>query len=421
MRIPLFLGVMGGASALSLARGFVVASLLDAASFGTYAVTVALGAFCSIILSAGRVEQTQKTYPRLWAEGRQREVLKQADRTAWVVVLRAVVLGAILLLGCFVAEAARWIPIALATTCLATLTAGVSLYASAHRASLDLGSMSTVGFARAASALICGCYGAWLWSWEGAIAGELVGGAFGTWLSRKWVKALAWTPDLPHKEVGLPIKFRDRSGTWFFITAITAAVPSYLDRFFVAHHWGNEAAGSYGFLMLFVTGANVVTGILVQKLGPQLVQMAHLGSFVRDQVRLSVAWASAAGVAYFTGMLISTFILFATSFNSLAIKFDLEVQSLVLATVLCFLQLGHIIEWVLISRDRESMVSIGSSIYLVAGLALASVSVWLHWSLIEFLRGLVFAKTIHIMALLVFVALLSGDGKDAARSLERVD
>ena len=97
--MPLFLTLMALASAISLLRGFAVAGLLDAASFGVYAAVFAAGTFGSLLVSGGRVELTQKTYPRLWSDGQHAALLGLADRGARTLVLRAAVVDCLLQAG----------------------------------------------------------------------------------------------------------------------------------------------------------------------------------------------------------------------------------------------------------------------------------------------------------------------------------
>ncbi|MEC5383756.1 hypothetical protein VSX64_23760, partial [Aurantimonas sp. C2-6-R+9] len=83
-----FLGAMGTAAVLTLARGFILAVILDVEGFGIYAIVASVGLFASNVLSFGRIEGFMKSFPRLWLAGQRRSVVASADRALLDVSLR---------------------------------------------------------------------------------------------------------------------------------------------------------------------------------------------------------------------------------------------------------------------------------------------------------------------------------------------
>lgn len=405
-----FFGVMGIASILSLLRGFVLAALLSTSAFGGYAVVVALGAFSAIALSAGQVEATMKSFPRSWSEHQALSVLRLADRLSARLALRAggvmaIVLPLAWLLG--YGDASGKI---VAVGALALSTSLTSLYMSAHRASLDLASMAPVTLQRAALALVMGCGGGWLLSWPGAVAGEFCGALLGSYLNRSKTRQLAVLSQAGH----LPAsgvahqhgrKKRD-GGIWFFAAAVTAAVPAYLDRLFAAHQWGLVDAGRYGFLLLFVTGANVFAGIVAQKVGPQLIRMAHLGDPIGSQIRVVCRWIGVNVVLYLFGMGLIGCLLLIGDATGLGQKYGVGLSDITAVSALCAMQVMIIIEWLLISRDNEKQVYLATVLHLVAVLFICAVTIWGHLPLVEFMWGLVVAKLVQGAGLAIFVGRL---------------
>lgn len=399
-----FLGLMGTGAALSLARGFAIASLLDVTAFGMYAVVVACGAFASTLLSSGRIEQTMKTYPRLWADGRRTDVVASSDRTLVVLAARLLVLGAVVLLTIAALNIGHW-SVALGSLLVALSVATVSLYASGQRASLDLRSMGAVTLQRAVLAIALGCLGAWWASWHGAIAGEIVGGICGTWLSRRQMIRLsvASTTALPAVP---PSDSSTAARRWMFASTLAAAAPAYLDRPFVANFWGAEAAGRYGFLMLFVTGASVVAGIAAQKIGPQLVAAGHRGGALHGQIRLASRWITACGIVCLAGMSLAAWLLLDGWLAGLAHRYAIDGTTLGIATLLCCLQAAIIVEWLLISRDRERDVFGAAFVHLGAALTVCALAIAVEFSLTQFFAGLAIAKALQFGSLAFFTTRL---------------
>lgn len=406
--MPLFLALMALASAISLLRGFALAGLLDAASFGIYATVFAAGTFSSLLVSGGRVELTQKTYPRMWSDGQHAALLGSVDRGARVLVLRAALLASLLAAAAVIAGRGDLLAPALAAAVVSWSTASVSIYASAQRASRELRSVGMVTLQRSLAAVVLGCVGAWLGSWPGAIAGEVVGSLVGVGLSRRWVLRLARPGS--GSELGPTTAAAQGGKRWLFAAALSGAVPFYLDRLFVAHRWGAEAVGRYGFLMLFVSGASVVASIVVQKVGPQLVHMSHTGSTLRAQAALATRWIGACLALYLAGMALAGFLLLKLDVGGFATKFALDAPLMAIASVLCCLQLGLIIDWLLISHDRERDMYIATNVYLAAAVVAAALATWFDWSIVELLAALAFAKLGHVLALIGFSARLARSG-----------
>lgn len=405
-----FFGVMGVASILSLLRGFLLAALLSASAFGGYAVVVALGAFSAIALSAGQVEATMKSFPRLWSEHQTFSVLSLADRISVHLALRAgggvaIVLPLAWLLG--YGDASGKI---VAVGALGLSTSLTSLYMSAHRASLDLPSMALITLQRAALALVMACVGGWLLSWPGAVAGEFCGALLGSYLSHRKTRQLAVLSRQDHaaaSEVSHQHgKKRRDGGIWFFAAAVTAAVPAYLDRLFVAHQWGLTDTGRYGFLLLFVTGANVFAGIVAQKVGPQLIRMAHLGDPIGGQIRVVCRWVAASVGLYLFGMGLVGCLLLIGDITGLGRKYGVGLSDITVVAALCAMQVMIIIEWLLISRDNEKQVYLATTLHLAAVLAVCAVTIWSRLPLAEFMWGLVLAKLVQGAGLAVFVGRL---------------
>jgi O-antigen/teichoic acid export membrane protein len=410
----IFFGLMAFAAAISLVRGFAVAGVIEPAAFGVYVTVVAAATFASNLLSLGRVEATMKDYPRLFASGSAQQVRERADALMRTLTLRALAL---------------LVPAGLAAWSLGggelLLQVGLgfgvglgvalsSLYASAHRATLDLTRLGSATFVRAALALAFGTLGARLASWPGALSGEIVAAVTGVLISRRlFVASLA---RVPPAQTHSPVRASSalEGGRWLFAAALLAAAPVYLDKAFVKAAFGDSTAGSYGFVMLFLTGATTAVGIISQKLGPQLVREQHAGAPLRTHLRLTAAWAGAFALVCALGMALMGWALLEGPLHAFGARYQLSWSLLVLVCLLCCAQVSVMFDWIFISRDHEKKVFAGASAFVAATACAAVLTLVVPFDVPEFVAAMLFAKLVHLGLQGSFFA-LSLAARDRAR------
>ena len=289
-----YVSIMAIAAGLSLVRGFFVAGILDLSSFGLYVTVVAVGMFSSLLVSFGETERTLKAFPRFWVARHCNEVIKRAEQSSKLMIRRAGVV-LILLLTCVVVDDLRSLSYTGILVVLVALSAAVaSLYASAIRATGEVDLLARNTLVRALIVIVLGVLGAYLYSWQGAILGEVLGTLLGILITRHSVIRQTMQADQSNEVVDENdgVKIASDRGLWFFFAALFASAPVYLDRAFVATVFGDATVGTFGFLMLFVTGANTFTGIIIQKVGPNLIKMEYVGNSVAVQAGYALRWLS---------------------------------------------------------------------------------------------------------------------------------
>jgi hypothetical protein len=411
MRTQYFIATMLVAATISMARGFTVAAVLEPVSFAIYATCVAAGAFGSILLSFGSVEQTIKAYPRMWVAGHRSQVIKNADTIVRALVLRCCVL--FLPLAVLLPMLMDVPPLAMmAILCVAISISCSSVYASIHRATTELRSFSIVTLVRASLSISLALFGAILMSWPGAILGETVAGIASALISRLCVSNLvedvrgqASSDALNDTEV-----FEPRTGgMWLFFGFLGASIPAYLDRSFVAAHFGALAAAKYAFLLLFVTAANVLVGILAQKAGPALVQMERVGRTSAQQGQYLLKWILAFWAGWIAVMLVVYFGLRWGPLAALGMKYEIDGQALSVVAALGLLQVTVLVDFLLISRDRERWVFSASITYLLAALAVSAFTIAFGIPMVTFICLLAGAKLLHLAVQAGFVLRLMRD------------
>jgi len=394
-----FFAQMGTASALSLVRGFLLAQLLTPNAFGMYAVLFALGTFSSSLLGLGEIERTNKRFPRLIVDGHGQQALGQADGIARLLAVRALVAAAALALVTPFVTSWDWTTGLVAATAIA-LGAGLqAIFMSIHRAVGELPTLGRATLARTVLALLFAVAGGYLASWQGALAGEFLGALTGAAISRAYARRVSASVEPPKSA---PAAIDENS--WLFLAFLVGSVPIYLDRFTVSLLYGADTAGTYGLLMLFVTAAVTLSTIVVQKVGPQLVRLERAGTPLRRQLGLAVAWCAALSGASFLGMVCAAALL-AGPFASLAAKYSLTAPLIGATTLLCCLQVSMVLDWVLLSQDRERQVFQAAAAY-VATLALGIGTLWvLEAALVWFLWVMALAKLLHVAMLLLYILL----------------
>lgn len=190
-----------------------------------------------------------------------------------------------------------------------------------------------------------------------------------------------------------------RGGRWLLLGILAASVPMYLDRAFVAGVIGIEAAGQYGFLMLFVIGATTVAGIVVQKVGPALVHAHQAGASVGEQWCITRTWIFGMVSVVCLGIAIAWLLILHGPLWFLGHRYELQGIHFLAIAALGSLQGVVLLDWMLLSRDQEFRVFLAAAIYAAVAAAFA---VWLALTpptLLKVLTCLIAAKLVHLAAL----------------------
>lgn len=400
---------MAVASAITLVRGFVVAALLDPAAFGPYVAIVAAGTFASNILSFGLVEATWKSFPRLWIEGHAEAIRPRADAIARKLAVRALLpIGMCAVAGVSVlAPLIAWQGVLVVVVALGA--AAVSVYTSGLRAVRDLSHLGTATLARAIASLLLATAGAWVASWHGAVAGEILGVLVGTAVSRWLLKSAIVRSGTEPCEASSPASGEDlHGGKWLAMAFIIGAVPLYLDRTFASVVLSPNEAGTYGFLMLFAVGAAAAIGIISQKVGPQIVHDERSGATVLAQAFVLLRWVGLFWAASLLGMALMSWVLLEGPASGLGERYALDAGLMFVVLLLCCAQVTAMFDWILISRDRERQVFAAATIYLVAALMAAGFTIMYQLDVFGFVVAMSLAKLAHLGTQLAMIGRLVG-------------
>ena len=389
---------MSLSSAVTLLRGFVVASILTLYDFGLYATLVAIAVFGSSLLGAGAIEATMKIFPRAWASGWGQQMCNRADQLLRLIVARSALVTVVASAVSIVAGYSDWFVMIVLGVTMATGTAAMGIYASAIRSTGNLPSLGKTTLYRTIMAFVLAIAGAYFGGGLGAICGEMIAASVGAMIARRESIRLVRTSvkqesDSPEMRLLLE---SEKGGRWLLLGTIAVSLPMYLDRLFVAGVIGTEAAGQYGFLMLLVTGAVTVAGIVVQKVGPSLVHAQHAGASVLEQWRIAQTWLIGMVVVVCLGTAIAWLLLIHGPLELIGQRYKLDGIYFLATAALGSLQGVVLLEWILLSRNQEVRVFLAAAGYI---LFITFLAVWLALivpTVLQVLTCLIIAKMVHV-------------------------
>lgn len=261
--------LMGAGSILMLARNLVFAKLLTVAAFGYLALVNVIGSYGAVVFNVGLLNGLGRELPVALGRGEE----------AQAVYLRNLVLSTIIGIITVCAIPYLLVTIWWAGKELITRYVLWAAYAIAavivfyQFAALELrGRQLLVPFAlivliQAAFTFIAGIFGALLWGLLGAIIAVLLGYGLATGLAwRFWIhglrwERLQWSKLHPLFHIGIPL----------LLSTLCVTLIQSMDRFFVVRYFGIESLGHYHFAGVILTGGQILSGIVVQWVSPQIL------------------------------------------------------------------------------------------------------------------------------------------------------
>jgi hypothetical protein len=305
-----------------------------------------------------------------------------------------------LLLGCILVGILVYeAKLGLLVVLVALNSATASLYTSAIRATGKTNILAKNTLSRTLIVLAFGLLGAVYFSWQGAILGEAIGYQLGSLVTRLSLIRQAKlevrnTNNVEITEKAMPIK---DGKLWLFFGALFVSIPAFLDRAFISWVYGTSTVGTLGFLMLFVTAASTLTGIIAQKVGPQLVKMQHTGGRIDVQLKYGSRWLLLIWTVLIVGLTVVSLALIYSPARYFFYKFHLDWSMLVATSVLCMLQVSVIADFIIISRNQEKAIFFAACCYLLVIGGVAAVVYWLRPPLTDFIWLLVLCKGVHFI------------------------
>ena len=393
----LFLGVMLGSSGLTIARMLAVAWLMPVESFALYTIIVATAAFGATMLSFGEVEATVKSFPRLVADGAEHALLPEGRRVLMIVVRRAVLAGSPLVaLG--LASEIDWLWQAGVGCLFAVATAHASLVASMQRALGHPVRLAAGTALRAVMVLTTVVLAAGSADPATVLVAEALA-VIGSCLISEWVFIRRHAGSGSHVTRALDAADR-RDGRRLFVAYAMASAPFYLDRLYMSGTLGATEAGRYAVLALLLSGAALLVGTVVQRVGPDVIRIVHAGN-PRTAVRHVMLWSAAVTALWLTGMALLALLITAGAVPAQLQNYAVEPAMLAPVAAAGVLLNAGMVEFLLLAADREPAFQRAAGGFLVTVLVLAGLAAWLNAELLTIMWLLVLARTIYLALLLL--------------------
>lgn len=386
---------MGLSSAVSLVRSFCVAYFLLPSEFAQYAIVFALAAFFATVLGFGQIERSYKRFPRMFADGHIHQAVSEAARTTRLIIWRTVAIAAVLSLIVWSIGHLDWLTFVLAGCILSAAIAVQSSYISLQRAGQNLSHISSAALMRTVLALVLGSSGAVFAGALGALAGEILATVAGATICRYYANQLT-SPSSVRADTPVPAHGKE---LWLFAGFFIAAMPLYVDRSVVSLLYGNDIAGRYAFLTLFVLGCYTITIVVSQKFGPLIVSMQHRGDSFRAQAKLTFQYCAIIAIISAAGVASAELAILHTPVGQLFSQYKIAAAYFTPILFLCVLQFTHLIEWLSIANNREKDVFVSSSAYVLALTGSVLYVAKAGDPLVTLLWFMVFAKTLHVIVL----------------------
>lgn len=362
------------ASALGFIKLLSLAYVLSSDEFGRYVTYFGVASFVSVFVSFGLNEKTIKDYPRRWAVGERKSILNDVIKVGGILCLRLLIIGAISLGISYFDLINIELQAIILMMILALSTSLLTLTASVYRAVGSQLRLQNFTLLRSVAVFSFAMAGGTLLGWQGAIAGDILGGVIGLGY------ALWELPSLCRDQPSIVSKIGSLSVTenghhQIYFANLVVAPQSMLDKAWISHTIGPFFAGSYGVVMLIPQVVQLLANVVVQHIGPLVIKLVHL-----DQSTVNRQSTIAFNAAMLT--IFSLLLTVAASvakripyLNHFFIKYDISDLSLVMVGVIACSQIYGLIEFHLIARDREQDIfnaSIVSFVIFIVTFSLAA-------------------------------------------------
>ena len=396
--MKIFFTLMLAASGLGFLKTILLARTLEAADFGHYISLFGSALLAGILLSFGLVEATVKRYPKLWGAD-PFAVLDDAHGISIKLMVRAALATA----ACCALVSLTPLPYApheLAFVGMLTATSSLqNLAASVLRGCDKAQLLQNFTLARSVSSFTFALVGGSLWSWPGAIAGEVAAGVGSLLFARFVVRATAG----PKVSPATPPTDMATGGMRLYFSFLMSSSTSLGDRALVGAALGAAAAGTYGVVgMVYQIGQLLVT-VLAQRVGAGIIKAspsADAQDEERRKLRLQVRVLVAACAAI-TG---SFLLLKALHFpGELFEKYDISYASILLAGAVAALQVYGLVEFHLLARHQENVILLASGVAALCFFALFLAGWSWHLPLEWFIGSAGLARLTQMVILLVFL------------------
>lgn len=349
---------MAGSAGLGIVRLLVLAALLSVEDYGIYSIGIAIVMFLSSLPALGLVEETRKSYPRLYADGRADEIVARADHVTRLVGRRTAVIGAVAVIGALTLGYHIWAIGIAALTILAFGVAWSLVMASALRAGGSPFPLAATSFIRAIVTLILCVAVAKPFGLMGVLWGEAIGALIGSSSMRFALRRLYGNSRKASPET-YPTH-ASQAGMLVFLGMLFVSAPAYLNRPVAALAMPPAEVGTLALLLVLVSVLQTTVGIIDQIVGPRLIHWERAGLSLNIQKRRLFLIIGSLALFCFLCFGLIWQALHLPLVSPIIEKYALSGTMMLPAAVLSAFSITTIIDWMLQAHNLERWVTIAA-------------------------------------------------------------
>ena len=370
-------------------KGIVLALYMESSMYGTYVSIYAISIFIGSIMSFGIVEETIKNFPRLWVKNEKSKINIEFNKIRIKLVKRSLLISPICLFCTYYTVGKFDFLITAISIFISFSTSYFSLYASFIRSTGSINKMSEMQFVRAISSITLVFIATFFNNWGIVFLFDALASLISLvncWLIKK---------HLISKNINNI--FHKRGGLLIYFSYILTSLPSYFDKFLIGKIFGFSIAASFSVHLILVQVSTIFCNIISQKVGPDLIKL----QFVTKN-NVTVLWHLLKWVIIF--FLINTFfIIFFYSvvklniFPSFSKKYSINNIYIIICGFIAFLQVTSLIEFLMISLDKEKYILIGSVIFFLTIITSFLICFLFNLPLLFYLLSILFSKLLQFI------------------------
>ncbi|MGV6838563.1 MAG: hypothetical protein ACWA40_00050 [Planktomarina sp.] len=395
-----FLALMLFGSGLGFLKIIGLAVVLEAADFGNYITAISSAALASLLISFGKVEATTKEFPRYWENQTYGTAWKRSFGIARILLLRCGGLGLSLLGASFFVPVLPTWPVLCIWVGLVLCTNLITLVTSLIRGIGDIKLIQNFTLMRGGVIFCAVMPMVFVANWQiilltelGATALVVAIGFWGAWRTsgpQRGTKAVTQnSPSTTHKD----------GRTLFFANSLSGTI-TLGDKSFINAAMGTAMAGAYGTVGLATQMGQLLTGLMSQKVGPDIIKSIHTDQGLPHAMRLM---RLPIALVITAALLLAAITFGAKSFIPVVEAFfaarSITNTAITLGAVAMVLQLYLLIEFVVLAYDKETSL-MRSSACAAALCYLCMTAAWQFSAPLEYFIGaVVLGRMVHITCL----------------------
>lgn len=340
---------MASAGLLGIAKGVLLARVIDMEGFGAYGLAVVLGAAFQFAIGLGAAEGLGAVLPRTLQEPQgAMKALRNTRAVGMTLLMRASPLVIVTAVGFTTAGHAAMaisslLGLANALTTLPMILARSQGQLLGFGWGMFLKALLTLAFATA---------GAFLHGPTGAILGELAGLMVALCIIWPWQSqrlTLTWA------EARIDDRLFRNQGRPLLLQSVSTVIQQNIERWAVAATLGLAGAGKYGVALLFITAINLVHSTFFQQVGSRVLPQLAAGEPAEKVMRRVLRFAGILGICTFFSLgLVANWA--NTLLNFVFPTFGDFTWGLFWLGASAVAQMLHHCDWILIGRSRQHVL-----------------------------------------------------------------